>query len=109
LFTVGYFAFDRSSHEAEPLDGETLTMLSEIAATENVGVVAGSIVEDLSASAERGFDTRPRRDWQTLPSSSTGTAAGRESTGNGTSLATGRPSKSWWCPASHSRPSTSRD
>jgi predicted amidohydrolase len=32
-------------------------MLSEIAATENVGVVAGSIVENLSASAERGFDT----------------------------------------------------
>ncbi len=57
LFTVGYFAFDRYSREAEPLDGETLTGLAETAATEGVAVVAGSIVEDLAASTERGFET----------------------------------------------------
>ncbi|MFT4945208.1 MAG: putative amidohydrolase [Halovenus sp.] len=57
LFTVGYFAFDSYAREAEPLDGETLTALGAAAADHGVAVLAGSIVEDLSASAAAGFET----------------------------------------------------
>lgn len=57
IFTVGYFAFDSYARTAEPLDGETMTMIADIAATRGVGVLAGSFVEDLAASTERGFDT----------------------------------------------------
>ena len=56
LFTVGYFAFDSYARTAEALDGETLTTLGSAAADEGVAVLAGSIVEDLEASAERGID-----------------------------------------------------
>ena len=52
LFTVGYFAFDSYAETAEPLDGETLTTIRETAADCGVGVLAGSIVEDLTASEE---------------------------------------------------------
>ncbi|WP_276271989.1 carbon-nitrogen family hydrolase [Haloarcula litorea] len=54
LFTVGYFAFESYARNAEPLDGESLTGLRETAAAEGVGVLAGSIVEDLAASADAG-------------------------------------------------------
>ena len=57
LFTVGYFAFDSYSREAEPLDGETLTTLGSTAAEYGVAVLAGSIVEDLAASARADIDT----------------------------------------------------
>lgn len=57
LFTVGYFAFDRYAYAAEPLDGETVTMVSERANDLDVAVLAGSFVEDLEASNARGFDT----------------------------------------------------
>ncbi len=57
LFTVGYFAFDSYARSAEPLDGETLTTIAETAAAENVGVLAGSFVEDLARSAAAGFET----------------------------------------------------
>ena len=57
LFTIGYFAFDSYARTAEPLDGETIDRLARVAAENDVAVLAGSIVEDLAASAARGFDT----------------------------------------------------
>jgi predicted amidohydrolase len=55
LFNVGYFAFDSYMREAEPLDGPTLTRLAEIADDRGVGLLAGSVVEDLTASRDAGF------------------------------------------------------
>lgn len=57
IFNVGYFAFDSYSREAEPLDGETITELQEMAADLGISICAGSIVEDLAESTARGFDT----------------------------------------------------
>ena len=57
IFNVGYFAFDSYSREAEPLDGETITELQEMAADLDISICAGSIVEDLAESTARGFDT----------------------------------------------------
>lgn len=51
LWNVGFFAFDRYEDAAEPLDGETLTLLAETAATHDMGLLAGSIVEDLAETA----------------------------------------------------------
>ena len=48
IFNVGYFAFDLYTRYAEPLEGPTLSRISEVAAEENVGILAGSIVEDLA-------------------------------------------------------------
>ena len=50
LFTVGYFAFDSYARAAESLDGPTLTRLAEAARDSEVGIVAGSIVEDLATT-----------------------------------------------------------
>ena len=50
IFNVGYFAFDVYERLAEPLDGETLTRIADAAAEHGIGVVAGSIVEDLAAT-----------------------------------------------------------
>ncbi len=50
VFNVGYFAFDLYARRAEPLDGETLTRIREAARSNGVGVLAGTIVEDLSAT-----------------------------------------------------------
>ncbi|MFC6769218.1 nitrilase-related carbon-nitrogen hydrolase, partial [Natrinema soli] len=50
LFTVGYFAFDLYARTAEPFAGETFTRLREAAADHDIAVLAGSIVEDLSAT-----------------------------------------------------------
>ncbi|AKH97655.1 carbon-nitrogen family hydrolase [Halanaeroarchaeum sulfurireducens] len=50
LWNVGFFAFDRYRELAEPLDGPTLSMIRETASSRDVGVMAGSIVEDLAAS-----------------------------------------------------------
>lgn len=61
LFDVGYFAFESYAREAEPLDGTTLSRLQEVAAEREVGVLAGTVVEDLAESAARGFET-PARD-----------------------------------------------
>ncbi|MFC5970420.1 carbon-nitrogen family hydrolase [Halomarina salina] len=59
LFTVGYFAFDSYARSAESLDGPTLTRLAEAARDHEVGIVAGSIVEDLATTdggpAEEGL------------------------------------------------------
>ncbi|MCG1002636.1 MULTISPECIES: carbon-nitrogen family hydrolase [Halobacterium] len=51
LFNVGFFAFDSYQRAAEPLDGPSLTAVREAATEENVAVLAGSIVEDLAATA----------------------------------------------------------
>ncbi|MFC7177479.1 nitrilase-related carbon-nitrogen hydrolase [Halosegnis marinus] len=56
IFNVGYFAFDSYDRAAEPLDGPTLTRVREAAAENDVGVLAGSIVEDLAASDEGPAD-----------------------------------------------------
>jgi predicted amidohydrolase len=56
LFTVGYFAFDAYSRTAESLGGPTLTRLGDVAASEGVALLAGSIVEDLAGTAaETGY------------------------------------------------------
>ena len=56
LFTVGYFAFDAYARAAEGLDGPTFARLADLAADHGVGLVAGSHVEDLAASADAGVD-----------------------------------------------------
>jgi predicted amidohydrolase len=57
IFNVGYFAFDSYPQAAEPLDGPTLTRIGEVADEHDVAVLAGSIVEDLAASRQAGFET----------------------------------------------------
>jgi predicted amidohydrolase len=56
LFTVGYFAFESYAREAEPLDGRTLSRLASVADDCDVGLLAGTVVEDLEASADAGVD-----------------------------------------------------
>ncbi|WP_074876177.1 MULTISPECIES: carbon-nitrogen family hydrolase [Halolamina] len=57
MFNVGYFAFDAYARNAEPIDGPTLNRIGDAAAEHGVAVQAGSVVEDLAASADAGFDT----------------------------------------------------
>lgn len=57
LFNVGYFAFDSYARAAESLTGETLERIAAVADEQNVAVQAGSIVEDLEASADAGVET----------------------------------------------------
>ncbi|WP_128475709.1 nitrilase-related carbon-nitrogen hydrolase [Halorussus pelagicus] len=52
IFNVGYFAFDAYQRTAEPVEGPTLTRIADAAREHDVGVLAGSIVEDL-AETER--------------------------------------------------------
>jgi predicted amidohydrolase len=54
IFDVGYFAFDSYARAAEPLGGETHARLREAAVEHGVAVLAGTVVEDLSASAAAG-------------------------------------------------------
>jgi len=56
LFTVGYFAFESYARTAEGLDGETITELGALADEHDVGILAGSFVEDLERSEAAGFD-----------------------------------------------------
>ena len=48
IFNVGYFSFDAYQRAAEPVEGPTLTRIAEAAREHGVGVLAGSIVEDLA-------------------------------------------------------------
>jgi predicted amidohydrolase len=48
IFNVGYFAFDAYQRDAEPVEGPTLTAVADAAREYDVGVLAGSIVEDLA-------------------------------------------------------------
>ncbi|EMA49493.1 carbon-nitrogen family hydrolase [Halococcus thailandensis] len=57
IFSVGYFAFDEYERAAESLAGPTLARIADAARTHDVGVLAGSIVEELAASARDGFET----------------------------------------------------
>jgi predicted amidohydrolase len=56
LFTVGYFAFDSYARSAEGITGETVGRLGDLAAEHEVGLLAGSVVEDLAESAAAGVD-----------------------------------------------------
>ncbi|WP_313694673.1 carbon-nitrogen family hydrolase [Halorarum halobium] len=60
LWNVGYFAFDAYSRAAESVTGPTLSELSVAAADHGVALLAGSIIEDLAASAEAGVDVPAR-------------------------------------------------
>ncbi|PSQ38044.1 carbon-nitrogen hydrolase [Halobacteriales archaeon SW_10_66_29] len=57
IFNVGYFAFDSYARGAEPLEGPTITAIQDLAADLGVAVLAGTIVEDLAASAADGLET----------------------------------------------------
>ncbi|ESP87858.1 carbon-nitrogen family hydrolase [Candidatus Halobonum tyrrellensis] len=57
LWNVGYFAFEAYAREAEPLTGPTLSELADAAADRDLALLAGSVVEDLAASAEAGLAT----------------------------------------------------
>lgn len=48
IFNVGYFAFEAYQRAAEPLDGPTLARIADAARDQGVGVLAGSVVEDLA-------------------------------------------------------------
>lgn len=52
IFNVGYFAFESYQRQAESIDGPTLTRIADSAAEHGVGVLAGSIVEDLAETAK---------------------------------------------------------
>ena len=51
VFTVGYFAFDGYARTAEGIAGPTLSQIAERADDHGIGVLAGSVVEDLDATA----------------------------------------------------------
>jgi len=58
LWDVGYFAFDDYATAAQGLDGPRLARVSTAAAANGVAVLAGSVVEDLAATAaESGVET----------------------------------------------------
>jgi len=48
IFTVGYFSFDTYERASEPIEGPTLARIADAACEHDVGVLAGSIVEDLA-------------------------------------------------------------
>ncbi|QLG27507.1 carbon-nitrogen family hydrolase [Halorarum halophilum] len=56
LWNVGYFSFDAYPRAAESITGSTLSELSDAAAERGLALLAGSIVEDLAASADAGVD-----------------------------------------------------
>jgi len=62
IFNVGYFAFDAYARYAEGLDGDTLARMRSAAREHDVGVLAGSIVEDLAATADGGAVDVPAED-----------------------------------------------
>lgn len=51
LFTVGHSSIDSFARRAESLAGPTLTRLSNVAASREVAILAGTFVEDLAATA----------------------------------------------------------
>ena len=56
LFDVGYFAFDAYDRAAESIAGDRLARFAAAADENDVAVLAGTVVEDLSASAADGLD-----------------------------------------------------
>lgn len=55
-FGVGFFAFDEYPTQAAGLDGPLFDRLAAMAADNDIGLVAGTLVEDLAASAAAGYD-----------------------------------------------------
>jgi predicted amidohydrolase len=55
-FLVGFFAFDDYPTQAAGLDDALFDQLGEMAADNDIALVAGSVVEDLAASAAAGYD-----------------------------------------------------
>ncbi|WP_049894297.1 nitrilase-related carbon-nitrogen hydrolase [Salinarchaeum sp. Harcht-Bsk1] len=51
IVTAGYFAFDAYERAAEPVEGPTIEALRPAAIEHEVAVLAGTIVEDLAATA----------------------------------------------------------
>jgi predicted amidohydrolase len=62
MFAVGYFAFEAYARTAEPLGGSTLQRIADAAAEHGVAVVAGSVVEDLDATAAETDADVPARE-----------------------------------------------
>ncbi|MFB6197993.1 MAG: nitrilase-related carbon-nitrogen hydrolase [Halobacteriaceae archaeon] len=56
IFSIGFFNFDAYAERAEPIGGPTHQRISTAARDNDIHVLAGTIVEDLSASASRGID-----------------------------------------------------
>ena len=56
LFDVGYFAFESYARAAESLAGDRLSRLAAVAADAEVNLLAGTVVEDLAASAADGIE-----------------------------------------------------
>ncbi|ELZ37312.1 nitrilase/cyanide hydratase and apolipoprotein N-acyltransferase [Halorubrum saccharovorum DSM 1137] len=56
LFDVGYFAFESYARAAQGLAGDRLGRFAAVAGEEDVNVLAGTVVEDLAASAAAGVD-----------------------------------------------------
>jgi len=56
-FVIGFFAFDDYPEYAAGLDGRLFDRLADMAADNGVGVVAGTTVEDLGATAAAGYET----------------------------------------------------
>ena len=56
LWNVGYFSFESYAREAESVEGPTLSAMSALADDHDVGLLAGSVVEDFAASADDGVD-----------------------------------------------------
>lgn len=50
LWNVGFFAFEQYADAAEPIDGPTLARIADAAEAHDVGILAGSIVEDFERS-----------------------------------------------------------
>jgi len=57
IFNVGYFAFESYARDAESVAGPTVSAIAESAREHGVGVLAGTIVEDLEASRADGVET----------------------------------------------------
>jgi predicted amidohydrolase len=55
-FVVGFFTFDDYPTHAAGLDDPLFDRLAELAVENSVGLVAGTTVEDLAASAAAGYD-----------------------------------------------------
>jgi len=55
-FVVGFFAFEAYPTHAAGLDGALFDRLGAMAADNDVGLVAGTTVEDLAASAAAGYE-----------------------------------------------------
>ncbi|MFW6321711.1 MAG: nitrilase-related carbon-nitrogen hydrolase, partial [Halohasta sp.] len=56
-FVVGFFAFDAYPEVAAGLDDPLFDRLAAMAADNDVGLIAGTTVEDLAASAAAGYET----------------------------------------------------